>query len=467
MTHPLSDARLADLTELVARHIGLHFPPPRWRDLERGIVAAARELGFRSTESCAQALLSTPLTAAQIEVLAGHLTVGETYFFREKHSFAALEEHILPGLLDARRGTGQRLRIWSAGCCTGEEPYSIAILLDRLIPDIEAWNLTILGTDINPRFLHKAARGVYGEWSFRDTPAWIRERYFTHRRDGRYELQPRIRRRVTLSRLNLADDAYPSLDNNTSAMDVILCRNVLMYFTAEQAGRVATNFRRALVTGGWIIVSPAETSNALFAPLTPVQFPGVLVYRNAAQVSPHPAVFEAPPPRPRALVAPEPAAPPAELTPATTVADPACAPAPTPDDAGAHARAARLCAGEGRLGEAIDWCDKAIAADRLNPAHYYLLATIQQERGLIDAAIQSLARALYLEPDFALAHFALGNLRLSQGRHDDAERHLANALTALGARAHDDILPEADGLTAGRLVEIIASTRVNRPRTAS
>ena len=184
----LSAPLLAGVSEFVALRIGLHFPPERWRDIERGITAAASELGFPDVESCARALLSAPLTQAQLEVLASHLTVGETYFFREKKSFEALEEHILPELLRARRGAEQRLRIWSAGCCTGEEPYSVAMLLDRLIPDAEAWNVTILATDINPRFLRKAAEGVYGEWSFRDAPGWIRERYFKARRDRRFEL---------------------------------------------------------------------------------------------------------------------------------------------------------------------------------------------------------------------------------------------------------------------------------------
>ena len=281
LRRPLADALLAAVSEFVAQRIGLHFPPERWRDMERGLEAAAREFGLADAETCARALLASPLTHAQLEVLASHLTVGETYFFREKNSFAALEEHIFPELLRARRGAERRLRIWCAGCCTGEEPYSVAMLLDRLMPDAEAWNLSILGTDINPRFLKKAAEGVYGEWSFRDTPGWVRERYFTRRRDGRYELQPRIRKRVMFSHLNLADDAYPSLVSNTNAMDVILCRNVLMYFTAEQARQAAANLRRALMSGGWLIVSPTETSNALFAPLSPVQFPGALLYRNA------------------------------------------------------------------------------------------------------------------------------------------------------------------------------------------
>jgi chemotaxis protein methyltransferase CheR len=154
------------------------------------MAGAARELGFSDPQSCARMLLSEPLTQATLATLASHLTVGETYFFRDGNTFSALEERILPELLRERREAGRRLRIWCAGCCTGEEPYSIAMLLDRLLPDAEAWNITILGTDINPHFLRKAGDGVYGEWSFRDAPAWVRDRYFVRRRDGCHVLHP-------------------------------------------------------------------------------------------------------------------------------------------------------------------------------------------------------------------------------------------------------------------------------------
>jgi len=467
MRRALPDPILAGVSGFVAARMGLHFPPERWRDLERGIGAAAREFALPDAETCARTLLSAPLTHTQIEILASHLTVGETYFFRETKSFEALEEHILPQLLRARRGAEQRLRIWSAGCCTGEEPYSVAMLLERLIPDAEAWNLTILATDINPRFLRKAAEGVYGEWSFRGTPDWIRERYFKARRDGRYELQPRIRKRVTFSHLNLADDVYPSLASNTNAMDVILCRNVLMYFTGERALQVAANFHRSLVGGGWLIVSPTETSTALFSPLSPVQFPGAVLYRKAGGAAPPPAAIAHEPPAPRISFAPEPVAPQAELPEAPVAVEAGAAPPRTPDDPGELARAARLCADQGRLGEAIEWCEKAIGADKLNPAHYYLLATVRQEHGQADAAAQSLTRALYLDADFALAHFALGNLRLSQGRRREAERHFTNTLAVLRARAQDEALPESDGLTAGRLAEIVASLLASQPRATT
>jgi chemotaxis protein methyltransferase CheR len=126
-------------------------------------------------------------------------------------------------------------------------------------------------------------------------------------------------------------------------------------------------------------------------------------------------------------------------------------------------RKARACADQGRLAEASAWCEKAIAADKLNPAHYYLLATIEQERGQSEAAERSLGRALYLEPDFVLAHFALGNLCLSGQRYREARRHFGNALTLLRACPADALLPEADGLSAGRLVEIIASVQASLP----
>ena len=143
---------------------------------------------------------------------------------------------------------------------------------------------------------------------------------------------------------------------------------------------------------------------------------------------------------------------------------------PVSSEAGESAilcRTARDCANQGRLAEALEWCEKAIAAEKLDPARHYLLATVRQERGEAEAAAEALKRALYLDPDFALAHFALGNLRLSQDRRREAERHFDNTLALLRARPHDEVLPESDGLTAGRLAEIVASVLASQPRAAA
>ena len=485
LPHALPDSLLTRLSDFLESQMGLHFSKARWRDLERGIAAASRESGYAQAEDYIHWLLSAPLTRTQIEGLASHLTVGETYFFREKQSLDILEQKILPKLLRARAQSEKHLRIWSAGCCSGEEPYSIAMLLHRLIPDLENWNLTILATDINPQFLRKAAQGVYGAWSFRDTPGWLKERYFTRRHDGRFEIQPRIRRMVTFSYLNLAEDAYPSLVNSTNAMDVILCRNVLMYFAQERVRKVVDKLYRSLVEGGWLITSPTETSNVQFSAFTAVEFPGAFLYRRMVASGPRTVAAGHSDPcsdgEGVAAQVPTPVAAPESGT--FNVALSAFAPEILHEAGGEQVhetedvdslgqderempwRKARACADEGRLAEATEWCEKAIAADKLNPAHYFLLAAICQEQGQFERAERSLGRALYLEPDFALAHFALGNLCLAEERQREARRHFGNALTLLRACPADALLPEAEGLSAGRLAEIIASVQASLPRT--
>src|SRR5690606_16517335 len=123
---------------LVASTLGLHYPPGRWADLERGVRAAAAELGLPGAADGARWLLAEPATREKIDVLAAHLTVGETYFLREPRVFEALEEHVLPDLLRRRRAE-RRLRLWSAACCSGEEPYSLAMVLRKHLPGLEGW----------------------------------------------------------------------------------------------------------------------------------------------------------------------------------------------------------------------------------------------------------------------------------------------------------------------------------------
>jgi chemotaxis protein methyltransferase CheR len=282
MTHALSPVLLARLSDVIAAQMGLHFPGARWHDLERGIRAAARELDFPDVAACARWLVSSPLTRHEIAILASHLTIGETYFFREPHVFAMLEEEILPALMHTRRERARRLRIWSAGCATGEEPYSIAISISRVIPDRHDWDITLLATDINPGFRRRASEGVYRAWSFRDTPPWLKARYFSRRPGARLAILPAIQKMVTFAYLNLVDEVYPLPLTNTVAMDVIFCRNVLMYLAPEQAKKVVHRLYHALADGGWLIVSPSETWQALFAPFQPVDIPGAILFRKGA-----------------------------------------------------------------------------------------------------------------------------------------------------------------------------------------
>jgi chemotaxis protein methyltransferase CheR len=445
LSHPL----LPQLSQLLEMEMGLYYPAKSWGDLERRIGAAAPALGMVDADSCIRQLLSASLTRGQVEILARHLTVGETYFFREKGCFDVLEEHLFPRLLRECARSRRQLRIWSAGCCTGEEPYSIAILLDRLSHHTVDTTATILATDINPIFLEIAARGLYSEWSFRGTPAWIKERYFKRRKNGQFEILPHIRKRVTFSYLNLAGEIYPGITNGVDAMDVIFCRNVLMYFSPDGVMRIGKNFYRSLVNGGWLILSPVEVSSSSFPQFKQATFPAAILYHkpDIAESQENTVRYSAPMPyaQPDALpncgsmpVTQAPALPlnTRETTP-LSFKDTATerliieAVAAMPAQAGEMGTAAgpendekseTLChtarsyANLGKLTEAVSWCEKAIAINKLNPAAHYLLAMICQELGQSATAIQSLRHTLYLDPDFVLAHLALGILCMSQER---------------------------------------------------
>jgi chemotaxis protein methyltransferase CheR len=502
VSRQISDRLLTQLSEYVTGWLGLHFPEKRWGDLARIVCHAAQELGFEDVDAFIERVVSRRTTKEQEDILAGHLTIGETYFFREQKSFDILENSILPKLIASRRGREQRLRIWSAGCSTGEEPYSLAILLSRLIPDPQGWQITILATDINPRALAKAVHGVYSDWSFRGVPQWVRQRYFVKTPNGHDELQHAVRRMVTFSVLNLAEDNYPSLSTNTNAMDIILCRNVLMYFEPTQQQKVIRSFQRSLLEGGWLVVSPCETSPAFSACFETVMFPDAVFYKRNEQGGKQQVI--APPvpagvahdrfPPPLAAVAaprfnPSPPAPgmvkqaaPKSQTPvyemaldlyrrggyekaadmlSGLLAETEATSGAKPVYGKAAALMAQTQANRGEIAVALEWVEKAIAADKLNAELYYLRATIFQEQGEIPKAMASLKQAIYLDQAFVMAHFALGTLTLQIGKPREAGKHLENALSLLGACPTDDPVPGADGMTTARLSEIITATRAS------
>src|SRR5260221_3103621 len=263
--------------------MGFFFPPERLGDQERKLQAAAAAFGCNDAESCARLLTSSLVTKQQIDLLATYLTVGETYFFREPSSLAIVEQYLLPKLVHERRPVDRHLRIWSAACCTGEEPYSLAIMLHRLLPDLPSWKITLLATDLSRRFLQKATEGVYGQWSFRAMPAAIQKQYFHQTPNDRYVIRPDVKQVVSFAQLNLADNQYPSPATDTVGMDIIFCRNVLIYFSAERTKRVIENFYQCLNDGGWLIVSPVEIALAIESSFTPVHFSGVTLFRKDAK----------------------------------------------------------------------------------------------------------------------------------------------------------------------------------------
>jgi len=423
---------------LIADRIGLDMPADRLGDVESAIAAAAAA----SSVDCAAylgRLRMLPSDRAPWRRLASALTVGETYFFRDIAAFDALERYVLPELIAERRSQGAlRLRIWSAGCATGEEPYSLAILLHRLLPDLAQWSLTILGTDINATAIETAERGFYREWALRATPAEVRRRYF-ERRGGEFRLDPEIRGMVTFAPLNLVEPLYPDTVTNTTAMDLVLCRNVIMYFTPRAQREVVGRLARALTIRGWLALSAAESSAESFSSLRFVAFPGAVFYRRdagspfrAAETERNPLREEGDSPRSTGL----------GMTP------------PAPAIERPSLERARALADAGRLDEARQICRTLLGTDRLNAAAHVLLAAIHQELGDIGPAMEALRAAIYLTPESPAAHFLLGVLQLRQGDRPRGLRTLQTSIDLLERMQTGAPLPDGGDLTAGRLKEM-------------
>lgn len=381
-----------------------------------------------------------------LDGLAAELTVGETHFFRGEPQIAALRNVVLPDLVQ-RRAEQRRLRLWSAGCSTGEEPYTLAILLRDLPTMLDGWDIDLLGTDINAPALEAARQGCYGAWSFRGTPATVRQQYFVPE-GTRWRLSERVRAMVRFAHLNLALDAFPAPGPQGPDLDLIVCRNVTLYFSPAAAARLYRHFARALAPGGWLLLGPSDpTPMAHGCPGTPgvreddlaglfepVVQPGALLWRRAPAV-PAPVVGSArvlpargvPPAggAPRRSAAPEAvalAAPPRAARPPLALPVPRAVIDPSEELATVWTmvhRGARGAAREHAARLAQTW---PVTAD----AHL-VLGMLDLDEGAVAGALERLRRATFLDKDNALAHFALGRAYGQQGNRSRARAAFTHA----------------------------------------
>ncbi len=278
----MTEAEFRMLAELLRSHCGLHFGTESRYLLERRLGRRLVELGLRSFTSYHYALRSDLAAEGELAWAIDNLTTNETYFLRERQQLEALVQEVIPSL-QARRGgrAAGALSIWCAGCSSGEEPYSIVMLAAEA--GIEPGrDLRVYASDISKRALHKARRGIYREASFRQTEPWLRQKYFVEK-DGQFRIADEIKKHVTFAHLNLMDEKRISL---LGALDVILCRNVIIYFDLETKRHVVRTFHEKLRPGGYLLLGHSESLINLSTDFALEHLRHDMVYRKPAESDP-------------------------------------------------------------------------------------------------------------------------------------------------------------------------------------
>ncbi|HBB30643.1 MAG TPA: chemotaxis protein CheR [Cyanobacteria bacterium UBA8803] len=266
---------------LIAKHTGLEVRERDQATLIESIFLRMKILKLPFPENYYQLLeLKTADSYHEWQRLVLIMTNLESHFFRDKDQFSLLKNQILPELIQRQQAT-KTLRICSAGCSTGEEPYSIAILLKELLPDLEKWQVLILGADINQTALEKARAGIYRAWSFRNVDAAIKQRYFRLVNE-RYHIDERIKEMVKFQSVNLVKDPFLHPSSELQDMDLILCRNVFIYFEPLAIGKVLDKFYHALQPLGYLITGHAELYGQDLSLFQIKVFPESLTYQRHA-----------------------------------------------------------------------------------------------------------------------------------------------------------------------------------------
>lgn len=458
---------LEEFTVFLEKKMGLYYPKNRLGDLEKRLLAITQSFEFSDVATCVQWLIKAPLTKEQIEILAEHLTIGETYFFRDEHFYAALEKEILPEIIK-RHQNDRCIRIWSAACSTGEEPYSIAMLLHRLLLDLKDWDITLIGTDINAQFLQKARKGQYKKWSFRAIPEAIKERYFHKNSDDSYTVIPEIHRLVKFQSLNLVEDPYPD------QMDLISCHNVLIYFSEGQIAKTIGQLSAALNDNGILSLAAIEVPFVAEKNLILQRYPKMICHKRGIQEEIPVKPKQVHPPKKKEIKFQPPKSHPApilekkKVTPKKTLYE-ECQHLyinkgyeevagklssflmpfqKDPKTLQTYLHEVQLLirtyANQGDFAKSIAWCEAALAADKLNPLTHYLHATVLQAEGQAVSAIKALKSALFIDPYFIMAHYMLGMLEKEQGNESAALQHIQVALKLIDEVPQEAHVPGTD-----------------------
>ncbi len=283
---PINENLQQLLIDLVDKQTGLKIRPTEKESFVKKLQDRIKVLRLSSAEEYYYLLNKSDfISQKEWKELATIITNTESYFFRDQGQFLLLKNHLLPELIERKRST-KNLRIWSAGCSTGEEPYSLGILLQELIDDRQKWDIQLLATDLNQNAIAKAKQGIYSPWSFRSLDQNIINKYF-HKIHNDYQINGSIREMTQFELLNLKTDYFPQENGLIHHLDLIICRNVFIYFSKETIGLIVDKFTKSLNTLGYLLTGHAELYGQNLSNLETKIFRESIVYQKPDNLFDH------------------------------------------------------------------------------------------------------------------------------------------------------------------------------------
>ncbi len=439
---------------LLSQETGIYFSHDRKRHLQMALDERLMKGSYGSYRDYYRFIQSHPLRDEEVRHLVDLITVGETFFFRNTPQFEVLMNTVLPEIIErGKKGhKAKTIRIWSAGCSRGSEPYSIAIALQEKLPSPKDWNISIFATDINYHVLDLAQKGVYSLRDLSYMPEDYIQRYF-HQNGHQYQLVDQIKKCVKFSYHNLANSSFrvPELQN----LDIIFCRNVTIYFDLPTTKRIIEQFYDCLNDGGYLFIGHAETLWQITDKYALMEFPQAYIYKKTKERAETKSArhFAGVPEIPLGVGRPEPSVPGAPEKKKRVFKD-----SDIKKPFSSHPQAkdrlvqATLLANQAKYEEAIQQLESIVKDDSLCQEAYYLLGVLHYNAGSYDQAIKQFRKVIYIDPGIALAYFNLGNIYLFQKEISHARKEFKNALKVLEKRDPEEIVKFSDDFTADYLL---------------
>jgi chemotaxis protein methyltransferase CheR len=271
------DPVIRQIRDLVYQVSGIYQLEEKLYLLNDGCKRRMKQLNVRTPSEYWSQLTAHPSRDGEIRQLLNEITIGETCLFRSQAQIEALRKVILPEFAAERTKQAiKRLRVWSAGCSTGEEPYTLAItLMEESEARLKGWHIEILATDLNDRSVEAAKAGIYGDYALRNTTDYYKRKYFVPADEKKLQVRPEVKKLITFNRLNLQDDSKMLF---MKGIDIVFCCNVLIYFDGASKSRVINHFFSNLNFGGYFFLGTSESLLNLNDKFHLVHFPGAIGY---------------------------------------------------------------------------------------------------------------------------------------------------------------------------------------------